>query len=84
MAHVTLESDAARQFDALPVRIKVRMEAVLTRLQQWPSVSGVRPLRGGLVGHYRVRTGDYRLQFRVEGSEVIVERVGHRDGFYED
>ncbi len=32
----------------------------------------------------RVRTGDYRVQFRAEGESIIVEKIGHRDGFYED
>jgi hypothetical protein len=30
-----------------------------------------------------MRTGDYRVQFRLEGG-TVVERIGHRDGFYED
>ncbi len=50
----------------------------------WPDVSGAKPLRGKLAGWYRVRTGDYRVQFRVEGAMVIVEKIGHRDRFYED
>jgi len=29
-------------------------------------------------------TGDYRVQFRIEREAVIVERVGHRDGFYDE
>jgi mRNA-degrading endonuclease RelE of RelBE toxin-antitoxin system len=29
-----------------------------------------------------MRTGDFRLQFRVEGETVIVEKIGHRDRFY--
>ena len=53
------------------------------RLQQWPEVSGAKPLTGNLAGHFRVRTGDYRIQFSVTPETVIVERVGHRDGFYE-
>jgi mRNA-degrading endonuclease RelE of RelBE toxin-antitoxin system len=43
-----------------------------------------KPLRGGLAGYYRLRTGDYRLQFHVEGETVFVEKIGHRHGFYED
>jgi mRNA-degrading endonuclease RelE of RelBE toxin-antitoxin system len=31
-----------------------------------------------------MRTGDYRVQFRLQTGNVIVERIGHRDGFYED
>ena len=41
-------------------------------------------LSGNLAGHWRLRTGDYRLQFRVDGPTVIVERMGHRDRFYDD
>jgi mRNA-degrading endonuclease RelE of RelBE toxin-antitoxin system len=37
-----------------------------------------------LAGRYRLRTGDYRVQFQVVGDLVHVERIGHRDGFYED
>jgi mRNA-degrading endonuclease RelE of RelBE toxin-antitoxin system len=54
------------------------------RLADWPQVSGARPLTGNLAGHYRLRTGDYRLQFRIEAGQVWVEQVGHRDGFYDD
>jgi mRNA-degrading endonuclease RelE of RelBE toxin-antitoxin system len=80
---VTFESGAAQEFQALPERIKDRVIRIIARLEQWPAVSGAKPLRGALAGHYRIRTGDYRVQFHVEGEEVVVERVGHRDGFYE-
>jgi mRNA-degrading endonuclease RelE of RelBE toxin-antitoxin system len=49
-----------------------------------PAISGAKPLRGDLAGHYRMRTGDYRLQFRVAKDEIVIEKVGHRDRFYED
>jgi len=83
MGEVTWESAAAEQFDALPRPIKARVLRLVERLQNWPEVSGARLLAGELAGHWRMRTGDYRLQFRVEGREVIIERVGHRDGFYD-
>jgi len=56
---------------------------LFARLAAWPRVSGAKPLRGGLVGQYRVRTGDYRAQFRVLEGVVIVVKVGHRDRFYD-
>jgi len=31
-----------------------------------------------------MRTGDYRVQFRIRGETVTVEKIGHRDGFYEE
>ena len=83
MALVTLETEAAEQLLALPERIKARVTGIIARLESWPEVSGAKPLRGDLAGHYRIGTGDYRVQFRVQGEEVIIERMGHRDGFYE-
>lgn len=60
------------------------MVELLARLTRWPNVSGAKALTGNLAGHYRLRTGDYRLQFRVAREYVVVERVGHRDGFYDE
>jgi mRNA-degrading endonuclease RelE of RelBE toxin-antitoxin system len=83
MAHVTLATEAAESLARLPERIKSRVVAIIARLEHWPEVSGAKPLRGSLTGRYRMRTGDYRLQLRVRGDEVIIERIGHRDRFYE-
>ena len=69
---------------ALPITIRVRIQRLIVRLEQWPNVSGTKVLRGRLAGHFRLRTGDYRMQFRVAGEDIIIEKVGHRDGFYED
>ncbi len=82
MATVTVTPEAWAQADRLPVPIRGRIRRLILRLEHWPEVSGSKPLTGDLAGHYRMRTGDYRLQFRVEGENVIVEKVGHRDGFY--
>ena len=84
MARVTYELEAVEQLAGLPNVVLARLENIVRRLQNWPDVSGAKPLRGDLAGHYRIRTGDYRVQFRVVGDEVLIERIGHRDGFYED
>jgi mRNA-degrading endonuclease RelE of RelBE toxin-antitoxin system len=81
---VTITPTAAKEFDGLPATMQTRMIGVFERLKDFPAVSGAKPLRGKLAGRYRMRTGDYRVQFRVEGNRVIVEKVGHRDRFYED
>jgi mRNA-degrading endonuclease RelE of RelBE toxin-antitoxin system len=82
MPHVTFLYDAAIQLGELPKPIKARMVDLIIRLADWPEVSGAKPLSGTLSGHYRLRTGDYRLQFRIEHGQVVIEQVGHRDGFY--
>ncbi|MFI5378495.1 MAG: type II toxin-antitoxin system RelE/ParE family toxin [Tepidisphaerales bacterium] len=83
MATVKLAVEARRVFDGLPRVMQARIEEVLVRLSRWPAVRGAKPLRHSLTGQYRIRTGDYRVQFRVGGDTVFVEKVGHRDGFYD-
>jgi mRNA-degrading endonuclease RelE of RelBE toxin-antitoxin system len=84
MADVVLTPEAVGQALALPRVIRARLEQLRERLEHWPDVSGATPLSGDLAGHWRMRTGDYRVQFPVEGETVVIEKIGHRDRFYED
>ena len=84
MATVSLTPEAAEQLDHLPKAIHTRVNRLLERLRNWPAVSGAKPLSSNLAGSYRLRTGDYRLRFRVKGDTVIVDKIGHRSDFYED
>ncbi len=81
---VTLTPAAARELDRLPISIRARVLKVFERLEHWPETSGAKPLRGPLAGAYRMSTGDYRVQFRLRGDKVVVEHIGHRDGFYDE
>lgn len=80
---VLLTREARDAMDELPLPILRRVNAALERLAKWPAVSGAKPLRGELAGSYRIRTGDYRVQFRLAGHRIIVEKIGHRDRFYD-
>ena len=73
---------ALMQLQALDEPLHSRVLRILEKLEKWPAVSGAKPLRHGLGGHYRMRTGDYRVQFRVQGQTIVIEKIGHRDGFY--
>jgi mRNA interferase RelE/StbE len=84
MVRVTLDAEAAEEFLDLPTRIKDRVSKLLARLEKRRAVRGAKPLTGQLAGRFRMRTGDYRLLFRVAKDEIIVERIGHRDRIYED
>jgi mRNA-degrading endonuclease RelE of RelBE toxin-antitoxin system len=81
---VLLAPEAQRQFERLPTLIKVRILGVFERLRSWPNVSGAKPLRAPLAGQFRIRTGDYRVQFRAQEDIVIVVKLGHRDRFYDE
>ena len=84
MVNVTITPKALQQADQLPTVIRARVRRIVLRLTDWPQVSGVKPLSGQLAGRYRVRTADYRVQFSVRRGVIVVEKIGHRDRFYED
>jgi mRNA-degrading endonuclease RelE of RelBE toxin-antitoxin system len=99
-ADVVLTDEAREEIKRLKnVVIAARLYKLIDRLKSWPTVSGVKALTSKLVGKYRMRTGDYRIQFHVETTRaeptktgekevrrhtIIIEKAGHRDGFYED
>lgn len=82
MFKVTLTPSAADQLKDLDKPIHARVIKLLVRLENWPDVSGTKPLSGDLASRYRIRTGDYRLQFYIDGRDVVVEKIGHRGKFY--
>ena len=84
MVIVELTAEAAAQAERLPVAIHRRIRAVLKRLENWPAVSGSKRLSGSLAGYYRIRTGDYRIRFRIESDTIIVDKIGLRRDFYEN
>ena len=84
IAKVEVSREAEDQIVALPKVVRLRIFDIVRRLEKWPRVSGAKPLRGNLAGHFRIRTGDYRVQFYVDGGIIVIEKAGHRDGFYEE
>lgn len=83
IATVRVTPEALEQAGTLPEAIQNRVKKVIKRLENWPTVSGVTRLTGNLAGWYRLRTGDYRIRFRVEAEIVIVDKIGHRKDVYE-
>jgi mRNA-degrading endonuclease RelE of RelBE toxin-antitoxin system len=83
VANVVLTPEADRQMQALPRGIRYCLHDIVDRLERWPNISGAKPLRHGLKGHYRVRTGDFRIVFQVSGEEIRIVRIEHRKDVYE-
>lgn len=79
-----LTPDAQADFDSLPATIRARVLRIFERLTAWPEVSGAKPLSGQWAGHYRIRTGDWRVVFQVVTPRIIVVRIKHRSEVYED
>ncbi len=78
---VELKPQAIRDLASLPRNLSQRVIAKVERM------------RNGLVGdikrltnftpEYRLRVGDYRVLFEVEGSQIVVYRVLHRREAYD-
>ena len=62
----------------IPANIKGRIrKAIVTRLLIDPINYGL-PLRKSLQGHRKLRVGDYRIIYRIQGKEIIILKIGHR------
>ena len=85
MYEVRNTQEARADFQSLPLAIQTRVRALYQRLTRWPDVSGAKPLQGSLHGAYRLRTGDYRVLFRVEKTDrrIVVFRIAHRRDVYD-
>ncbi len=81
---VEFTADAVTQLSKLPSAIVGRVDAVVRRLKYWPGVSGVKPLRGDLKGNFRIRTGDYRVIFRLDEGRIVIWRIANRRDVYAD
>jgi mRNA interferase RelE/StbE len=61
-------------------RIKKAIEEKLTVT---PENFG-KPLRQSLRGYRKLRVGDYRIVFRIEGTTVVILAILHRSVVYKD
>jgi mRNA interferase RelE/StbE len=68
-----------RKLDAQTHR---RVLEVLERLQEDP-FQGKR-LTNVAIGQWRIRVGDYRIRYDIEGEQVLLYRVRHRREIYRD
>lgn len=75
MATVIVPSEVAAEIRTLPLGIQARMDRLVARLADCPQVSGAKRLTGKLAGKYRLRTGDYRLQFRVNEKKRLTKQT---------
>ena len=72
--------DIARLDQKASARIR---KAIGSRLVTAPHKYGL-PLRKNLKGYWKLRVTDYRVVFRIVGSEVYVLSIRHRKDLYEE
>lgn len=67
----------------LDAKLKTRIRhAIETRLTTEPQLYGA-PLRKTLHGYWKLRVGDYRVVFKIVGSEVWILGIIHRKTVYD-
>ena len=64
-----------------PQRTQIK-KAIEDRLTVDPIGFG-KPLRYSLAGHRRLRVGDYRIIYRINGQTVNILKIGHRKEVYD-
>ena len=78
MYHHEIPGDLAE----IPRNIKDRIRKTIeVRLMVDPVSYGL-PLRKSLQGYRKLRVGDYRIIYRIEGKEIWILKIGHRKTVY--
>lgn len=83
---VAMTADAIDGYGRAPGNVRDQIDGIMERLKAWPEVSGTRTLwgKGWAPGKYRMKTGDWRVEFYVDETDraITILRIGHRDDFY--
>ncbi len=72
---------AVKDIQKLDSPIRKRIGKALLKYKEAP-LDFADKLMDSRIGSYRFRIGDYRVVFDLEGSEIVVLRVGHRREIY--
>ena len=80
---VEFAASALREFKRLERAVQRRIATHIDELASNQFPSGAKKLRGS-PDHYRIRIGDYRVIYRVDGKRVtvLILKIGHRRDIY--
>jgi mRNA interferase RelE/StbE len=79
--HVEYAPLAVENLRALPKTVAAQIIRKVSRLENGLT-GNIKKLRQADVA-YRLRMGDYRILFDVEGDTIVVQKIGHRKDVYE-
>lgn len=80
MHRLKLTARAKRDVEALPAKLKEQIRDALRTLAGDP-YRGI-DLKGRWVGYRRLRSGDYRIIYKISDNEIIIHYVRHRREAY--
>lgn len=75
---------AERYLAALPKKDLKKIARRIDALADDPRPSGAKLLKGSLSGHYLIRSGDYRIVYKIENKilVIVIVSIGHRKEIY--
>ncbi|MEE9116025.1 MAG: type II toxin-antitoxin system RelE/ParE family toxin [Thermoplasmata archaeon] len=77
---------ARKQLRILDERTGERIKKALTEISDDPTHSrpkaDISRLKGPKRDYFRLRVGDYRVVYAIEGSQILVVRIFHRSSGY--
>ena len=76
--HEVIHEDIPRIGEAWRSKIK---SAIEEKLVTHPDMYG-KPLRRSLRGYRKLRVGDYRIVFRIDGARIKIFAIAHRSVVY--
>ena len=80
---VEFAASALREFKVLERAVQRRIATHIDELAGNPFPPGSKKLKGS-PDHYRIRVGDYRVIYKVDGKRlvILVLKIGHRREVY--
>ena len=76
---IEFQGKSEKDLKRLPVKQQKQVVAKITALSHDPKPRGSRPLKGKLASCYRVKAGEYRIVYRIEGDTLCIARIGKRN-----
>jgi mRNA interferase RelE/StbE len=73
-----------RDLEALPPSVQTKVIEALRQLETNPIGTKVKKLKGKGIGQWRLEIWPYRVRYDVEGQEVVLYRVRHRNDIYRE
>jgi mRNA interferase RelE/StbE len=72
---------ATKDISKLPAETKQRIKKALEKYVENPFLYATKMADSSL-GMYRFRVGSYRILFDIENNDIVILRIGSRDGIY--
>ncbi len=80
---ILITKTAKKDIDGLEPIVKKRLGKKLLYVTSLTDIARVaKRLEGDMTGEYRIRIGDHRVLFDLDGKDIIIVRVQHRKDVY--